>query len=622
MAPNIEDYALIGDCHSAALVGRDGSIDWFCAPRFDSPACFAALLGNAENGRWLIAPCDAPTKTTRQYRGESLVLETVFETQNGTVALIDFMPFGLQFESPQIVRIVEGRRGRVPMRMEWVVRFGYGSIVPWVTQQMGTVSATAGPDTLHLHTEVPLYGRELRTFAEFDISEGGRVPFHLTYNASHLGESPPIATAYALERTQAAWSAWSSRSRYHGPERNAVQRSLLVLKALTFDPTGGIVAAPTTSLPERIGGERNWDYRFCWVRDATVTLYALLRAGYTEEAQAWREWLLRAVAGSPSQIQVIYGLAGERHLPERELAWLSGFAGSAPVRVGNAAHGQLQLDVFGELMDAMHQCRQAQLESGASWALERSLLGFLETRWREPDESIWEVRGPARQFTYSKVMAWVAFDRAIKAIELFGLEGPLSHWQSIRAEIHAEVCAHAFSTQRNAFMQAYDLDELDASLLQIPLVGFLPADDPRVRGTLAAIERELKIDDTFVLRYKSRERTDGLPAGEGAFLACSFWLVNNLVMQGRRQEADALFQRLLAVQNDVGLMAEEYDPLQRRQLGNFPQAFSHLALIDAALALSEDAAQDVPHRVQHAVHTDACRIGRAPAGGDEPASSS
>jgi GH15 family glucan-1,4-alpha-glucosidase len=427
-----------------------------------------------------------------------------------------------------------------------------------------------------------------------------------------LREAPPIATPYALERTQAAWSAWSSRSRYHGPERAAVQRSLLVLKALTFEPTGGIVAAPTTSLPERIGGERNWDYRFCWVRDATVTLYALLRAGYTEEAQAWREWLLRAVAGSASQIQVIYGLAGERHLPECELPWLRGFAGSAPVRVGNAAHGQLQLDVFGELMDAMHQCRQARLvDSGASWALERSLLGFLETRWREPDASIWEVRGPARQFTYSKVMAWVAFDRAIKAIELFGLDGPLAHWQSIRAEIHAEVCAHAFSSKRNAFMQAYDLDEPDASLLQIPLVGFLPADDPRVRGTLAAIERELSIDDTLVLRYRSRQRIDGLPAGEGAFLACSFWLVNNLVMQGRREEAEALFQRLLALQNDVGLMAEEYDPLQRRQLGNFPQAFSHLALIDAALALSEDATQNVPHRVQHAVHTDACGPDRA-----------
>ncbi len=544
----------------------------------------------------MIAPRGEVKQVSRRYRGATLVLETLFETAEGTVALIDCMPLGLPTRFPQIVRVVEGREGRVPMRMELVVRFEYGGIVPWVTHEPGRLRVIAGPDTLNLHTEVPLRGHNYRTVAEFEVAAGSRTPFILTYNRSHRPESLPVAAWYAIERTEAAWTSWSARSRYAGDHREEVQRSLLVLKALTYQPTGGIVAAPTTSLPERAGGVRNWDYRFCWLRDAAVTLYALLLAGYTEEARAWREWLLRAVAGRPSQIQVIYGIGGERRLPEHELPWLSGFEGSSPVRIGNGAHGQLQLDVFGEVMDALHQCRHAELQGGASWALERKLVDHLESRWQQPDASIWEVRGRPRHFTYSKVMAWVAFDRAIKAVELFGLEGPVERWKKIRSEIHTEVCARAFSTELNAFVQSYEDQALDASLLQIPLVGFLPPRDRRVLGTVAAIEREL-IEDTFVLRYRTRAAVDGLPEGEGAFLACSFWLVNNWAMQGRRDEAQALFRRLVAIQNDVGLLAEEYDPAARRQLGNFPQAFSHLALIDAAMALSEHPASEVPHRV-------------------------
>lgn len=597
MTRRVEDYALIGDCLSAALVGRDGSIDWYCPPRFDSAACFAALLGSEDNGHWRIFPVAQVKRVVRRYRGETLVLETVFETAEGSVALIDCMPLGLGSLFPQIVRVVEGRSGKVAMTMQLVVRFEYGSIVPWVTRQPGSLRVVAGPDTLNLHTEVPLSGRNFRTVAEFEVNAGDRVPFILTYSPSHRRESLPVAAWYAVERSEAQWQRWSSRSLYEGEYREQVQCSLRVLKALTYAPTGGIVAAPTSSLPEQLGGERNWDYRFCWVRDATITLYALLRAGYDDEARAWREWLLRAVAGRPEQIQVIYGIGGERRLAEYELPWLRGFEGSRPVRAGNAAHGQLQLDVFGELMDAMHQCRHARMHDGASWALEQSLLEYLESRWSEPDRSIWEVRGPERHFTYSKVMAWVAFDRAVKAIELFGLPGPVDRWKKVRDQIHAEVCERAFSSKQNAFVQAYDSEALDASLLKIPLVGFLPPNDPRVRGTVAAIERELLVDDTFVLRYRSGPDTDGLPAGEGAFLACSFWLVNNWVMQGRREEAQRLFERLLLLQNDVGLLAEEYDPRARRQLGNFPQGFSHLALIDAAMALSASAGHDIPHRV-------------------------
>jgi GH15 family glucan-1,4-alpha-glucosidase len=611
----IEDYALIGDCRSAALVSSTGSIDWFCAPRFDSAACFAALLGSPDHGHWSIAPVERCSRVTRSYRGASLVLETLFETATGSVAVIDCMPLTADSDRPQIVRVVEGRRGRVRMRTELVVRFGYGKVIPWVTRGSAGIRAIAGPDSLNLYSEVPLRGENMRTTAEFDLESGAMVPFVLGYHPSHLPEQPPPAPWYAVQSTEARWTSWSASSRYDGAYQAEVQRSLCVLKGLTYLPTGGIVAAATTSLPEQLGGERNWDYRLCWIRDATVTLYALLLAGYTDEAEAWREWLLRAVAGTPDQLQVIYGLRGERRLTESELPWLSGFASSAPVRIGNAAHAQLQLDVFGELMDAMHQCRRANLESGASWAMEKELLGFLEEHWRDPDASIWEVRGPARQFTFSKVMAWVAFDRAVKACELFGRDGPVSRWRGIRDAIHAEVCTRGFSTRRQAFVQSYDSEELDASLLQIPLVGFLPPTDARVRGTLAAIERELVLDGTFVRRYRSRKELDGLAPGEGAFLPCSFWLVSNLVMQDRRAEATALFERLLSLRNDVGLLAEEYDPERCQQLGNFPQAFSHLALVDAAQSLSERESAPPQHRLEpeRTTHADS-RLGASFAG--------
>jgi GH15 family glucan-1,4-alpha-glucosidase len=596
-APSIADYALIGDCRTAALVSKTGSIDWFCAPRFDSPACFAALLGSRDNGRWLIAPDVEVKKVTRQYRGETLVLETLFETAQGSVALIDCMAISKDSNASQIARVVEGRSGRVTMRLDLVIRFGYGKLVPWVTRAPAGIRAIAGPDAVHVYSEVPLHGENMHTVARFEVEAGAVIPFALTYHPSHIAENPPTAPCYTVQHTEAYWKQWSARSRYSGQYRNEVQRSLCVLKALTYMPTGGIVAAPTTSLPEFLGGERNWDYRLCWIRDATITLYALLLCGYTDEARSWREWLLRAVAGTPDQLQVIYGVSGERDLLESELSWLSGFAGSRPVRAGNAAHRQLQLDVFGELMDAMHLCRSAHMENIASWAVEKALLGFLENHWRKPDASIWEVRGPNQQFTFSKVMAWVAFDRAIKAVEIFGRDGPVERWRAIRDEIHAEVCARGFSTTQNAFVQSYGSEQLDASLLQIPMVGFLPPADPRVRGTLAAIERDLTIDRTFVLRYKAAPEVDGLPAGEGAFLACSFWLVSNLVMQDRRDEACELFERLLAIQNDVGLLAEEYDPRTGEQLGNFPQAFSHLALVDAAQALSEESSAPPAHRL-------------------------
>jgi GH15 family glucan-1,4-alpha-glucosidase len=598
MPLRIEDYALIGDCQTAALVGRDGSIDWFCPARFDDSACFAALLGTPEHGRWLIAPCVPSRAVQRRYIGESLVLETVFETDEGSVAVIDCMLLGSDASSPQITRVVEGRSGRVRMQLEFVVRFEYGSVVPWVTRRPGGVCATAGPDALYLYSEVPLHGENLRTRAEFTVDEGERVPFSLIYAASHLPQPAPIAAAYVIERTLARWAAWSAQSRYAGPYRTQVQRSLLTLKALTYAPTGGIVAAPTTSLPEALGGSRNWDYRFCWVRDATITLYVLLLAGYTTEAKAWSEWLLRAVAGTPEQLQVIYGISGERRLTEYELDWLPGYEGSLPVRIGNAAHLQLQLDVYGELMDAMHQSRRAHLRNHASWALECHLLSRLESHWQRPDFGIWEVRGPPRDFTYSKVMAWVAFDRAIKAVEDLGYKGPVEHWRELREQIHRDVCTHGWSDEKQSFVQAYGSDDLDASLLKIALVGFLPPDDARVRATVEAIERELLVDGTFVLRYRTRSDVDGLPPGEGAFLPCSFWLVNNWVMQGRRAEAEALFERLVGLCNDVGLLSEEYDPRACRQLGNFPQAFSHLALVDAAQALAGPADEPPSHRLQ------------------------
>jgi GH15 family glucan-1,4-alpha-glucosidase len=585
MPSRIEDYGLIGDCETAALVARDGSIDWLCWPRFDSDACFAALLGGPEHGRWQIAPRDPPRRVTRRYRPNTLILETRFETADGAAMLIDFMP--PRGANSNIVRLVVGERGRVPMCSELVLRFGYGAIVPWVTRlEDQTRRAIAGPDMVVLRTPIALRGENMTTVGGFDAVAGKTTPFVLTYGPSHLPPPPAPDPAGALAATEAFWSEWVGKGETAGPWSEAVVRSLITLKALTYAPTGGMVAAPTTSLPERLGGERNWDYRFCWLRDATRTLLALMDAGYYEEAGAWREWLLRAAAGSPDQIQIMYGIAGERRLTEWELPWLPGYEGARPVRVGNDAHGQLQLDVYGELMNALHHGRQSRLtptESG--WALQIALLQHLEQAWRQPDESIWEVRGGARHFTYSKVMAWVAFDRAIRGAETCGLDGPVARWNELRAEIHAEVCRRGFDRELGSFVQSYDSKALDASLLLIPLVGFLPIDDPQVGGTIAAIEQRLLVDG-FVLRYDTCETADGLPPGEGAFLACSFWLVDAYVLQGRLAEARRLFDRLLAVRNDLGLLSEEYDPKERRQMGNFPQAFSHVGLVISAFNLT------------------------------------
>jgi GH15 family glucan-1,4-alpha-glucosidase len=582
MNQKIEDYAFIGNTHTAALVGRDGSMDWLCLPRFDSEACFSALLGSPENGRWLIAPAGEAHSVTRRYRDGTLILETEFTTDSGSCAVIDFMPRPEDEGEIDVVRIVEGRRGTVAMHTEFVLRFGYGCIVPWVPRRAGGISAVAGPHAVHLRTPVPLVGENFRTTAEFDVAREQRVPFALTWHRSHRESRPGRDAFRLLEETEMLWRRWSDRCGCGGPWVEAVRQSVIVLKALSYAPTGGIVAAPTTSLPEQIGGPRNWDYRYCWIRDATFTLYALLISGFLEEAQAWREWLLRAVAGQPAQLQIMYGLAGERQLPEREICWLAGYEGSRPVRIGNAAHSQFQLDVYGEIADAFHVARRYGIEShDDSWRVEKALLDFLESAWRQADEGIWEVRGPRRHFTHSKVMAWVAADRAIKAVERFGLEGPIERWRALRATIHAEVCRQGFSSERNAFVQFYGGRTLDAALLMIPLVGFLPAGDPRAAGTVAAIERELMADG-LVRRYSTASGVDGLPAGEGAFLACTFWLADNYAMMGRYDEARTLFERLLALRNDVGLLAEEYDPRDLRQLGNFPQAFSHVALINTA----------------------------------------
>jgi GH15 family glucan-1,4-alpha-glucosidase len=583
----IEDYALISDCETGALVSRDGSIDWLCFPRFDSGACFAALLGGPEHGRWRVAPAAGSYQTRRCYRGDTLILETEFETANGVVTVLDFMP--PRDACPDLVRMVVGRRGRVVMRTELVLRFEYGSIVPWVSRvEGGVLRAIAGPDMVVLRTAVPLRGEGLTTIGEFDVAAGETAAFVLTYGPSHRplpGETDPVA---ALADTEAFWQEWAGRCTYRGEWRDAVMRSLLTLKALTYQPTGGIVAAPTTSLPEQVGGPRNWDYRYCWLRDATITLLSLMNAGYYDEASAWRDWLLRAAAGSPSQLQIMYGLAGERYLHEHELPWLPGYEGSAPVRVGNAAHDQLQLDVFGEVMDALHHARVGGMEGTVDeWRLQQALVRYLASVWDQPDEGIWEVRGGRQQFTYSKVMAWVAVDRAIKGAEQFGLDGPLGRWRALRQQIHDDVCTRGFDRGDGTFVQAYGSKQLDASLLLIPLVGFLPPSDPRVCGTVAAIERRLTIDG-LVLRYDTAATADGLPAGEGAFLACSFWLANDLFLVGRRDDARRLFERLLDLRNDVGLLAEEYHPQARRQLGNFPQAFSHVALVDAAFTLSRE----------------------------------
>ncbi len=586
----IEDYALIGDCLTGALVGRNGSIDWLCWPRFDSDACFAALLGTSRHGRWLLHPHSEPEqpapRVSRGYRGDTLVLETVFHTAGGSVAVIDFMPTGR--ENSSVVRRVEGRGGRVTMRMEITLRFDYGSSVPWVTklEDGSGISAVAGPNVAVLRTSVPLEGRNRATVADFTLGDGESAEFSLTWGPSHLPAPEAFDMAEALAQTEAFWSEWSGRCAYQGPWKRPVLRSLLTLKALTYAPTGGIIAALTTSLPEQLGGSRNWDYRYCWLRDASLTLMALMTGGYHEEGEAWRRWLYRAAAGSPDELQIMYGIAGERRLVEWSPSWLPGYEGAAPVRVGNAASEQVQLDVYGEMMGTLHIARARQLvEPRTGWSLQVQIVEHLETIWDQPDDGIWEVRGERRHFTHSKLMAWVALDRAVCDAETYGLPAPLERWRPLRDRMHAELCDKGFSRARNSFTQSYGGEALDASLLLIPQVGFLPIDDPRVTSTIAAIERDLLVDG-FMLRYRTDgddEGGDGLPGGEGAFLPCSFWLVNVYAMQGRHDEARTLFEQLIGLVNDVGLLSEEYDPRARRQVGNFPQAFSHLALIGAAL---------------------------------------
>jgi GH15 family glucan-1,4-alpha-glucosidase len=588
VAQRIEDYGLIGDLQSGGLVGRSGSIDWLCFPRFDSGACFAALLGTEESGRWLIAPHAEVSAVRQRYRGDTLILETEFETDRGALRLIDFMP--PRGTAPDVVRIVEGVRGRVPCWMELIIRFDYGSIVPWVQRiDPDTRIAIGGPDALCFRTAVESRGENLTTVAEFTVSEGERIPFVITWFPSHLDPPEAIDPEQALRDTETFWIEWSSRCAYDGEWRDAVLRSLIVLKALTYLPTGGIVAAPTTSLPEQIGGVRNWDYRYCWLRDATFTLNSLLTAGYTEEASAWRSWLLRAIAGDPADLQIMYGAAGERRLPELELDWLEGYENSRPVRIGNAACKQFQLDVYGEVMDAAYVSVKNQLPpSAAAWAVLRKLMQYVEFEWDSRDEGIWEVRGPRRHFTHSKVMAWVAADRAVRFVEEFGREGPLDRWRRLRDEIHAQVCEKGYDPERGAFVQSYGSKLLDAAVLMIPLVGFLPADDERVVNTVETIQREL-VEDGFVRRYEESEdaaEVDGLPPGEGAFLPCTFWLAQNLALQGRTDEARGIFERMLEIRNDLGLLAEEYDPRLGRMLGNFPQAFSHVGLVNFAFNFS------------------------------------
>lgn len=585
----IEDYGLVGDCTSAALVGRNGSVDWLCWPRFDSPSCFSALLGDARHGRWAIGPASGAGAASRSYRGDTMVLETVFETAEGAFALVDFMPVGRPESS--LVRIVEGRRGRCDVRMNMTIRFDYGSTVPWVTRVAdgsGIVSI-AGPNLAVLRTTVELRGEDLSTAADFTIGEGERVSFALTYGPSHRPPPAPFDPAEALRDTEAFWTGWAGQCTYGGHRRDAVLRSLLTLKAMTYAETGGIVAAPTTSLPEQLGGSRNWDYRYCWVRDATLTLEALMGAGYYGEATAWSDWLRRTVAGSPNDLQIMYGIAGERRLAEWEAPWLPGYQGAAPVRIGNAASGQLQLDVWGEMMDALHLAREGGIASlSSAWSLQCRALEHLETIWHEPDDGIWEVRGGRKHFTHSKVMAWVAFDRVLQDAAKYGLEAPVERWSAVRDEIHRTVCEKGYDATLGSFTQSFGSRELDASLLLIPAVGFLPVDDPRVAGTIAAIERDL-VSDGFVLRYRTESGADGLPSGEGVFLACSFWLADAYQLQGRDADANAVVDRLLALRNDLGLLSEEYDTAAKRQVGNFPQAFSHLALVRTALSLHEQA---------------------------------
>ncbi|MEV7802032.1 glycoside hydrolase family 15 protein [Microbispora sp. NPDC088329] len=601
MALRIEDYGLLGDLHTAALVGRDGSIDWLCLPRFDAPACFAALLGDERAGFWRLAPAAGGLCTRRRYRGDSLVLETEWDTPEGSVRVIDAMP--PRGEAADVVRVVEGVSGRVPMRMALRLRFDYGHIVPWVRHQDGRLAAVAGPDAAWLKTPVPLRGEDMTTYAEFEVTAGQRVPFVLTYRPSHERRPRPVDADKALADTEAYWTSWMRGFRYEGRWEEAVRRSLVVLKALTYAPTGGIVAAVTTSLPERPGGPRNWDYRFCWLRDATFTLQALLGTGFVAEAKAWREWLLRAAAGDPADLQIMYGIDGTRRLPEYTLDWLGGYEGSAPVRVGNAASGQFQLDVWGEVLDGLHLARTAGIHAAEpAWDLQRALLDFLEGHWDDPDNGLWEVRGDRRHFVHSKVMAWAGLDRAVRAVERFGLDGPVDRWRATRDKIHAEVCDRGYDPRRGTFTQFYGSQGLDAALLLIPRVGFLPWDDPRVAGTVEAVRREL-CSDGFLLRYQPQAdgNVDGLPGVEGAFVTCTFWLAEALYGIGRRREAHELFERLLSLRNDLGLLSEEYDPVAGRQLGNTPQAFSHVGLVNAARHLSgARPAEHAAHGHEHA----------------------
>jgi GH15 family glucan-1,4-alpha-glucosidase len=588
-AVRIEDYGLIGDTHTAALVGRDGSIDWLCLPRFDSGACFARILGDEANGFWRIAPAGSPrqTRSARRYRDDTLVLETEFETARGAVRLVDCM--AVREDHPRVLRLVECTRGRIDMRMDLVMRFDYGSVVPWVTRSGDRVQAIAGPDALSLWTSVEVKGENLTTVADFTMTTGQSEMFELTWFPSHEEAPRPLNVAFAVEETTTWWREWASPCVFVGEWRDAVVRSLLTLKALTYRPTGGIVAAATTSLPETLGGTRNWDYRYCWLRDATQTLEALMHGGFYDEAQAWRNWLLRAAAGDPADLQIMYGPAGERRLTEWEVPWLAGYEHSSPVRIGNAAAAQFQLDVYGEVMSALYEASRAgNAIDKPAWALQLELMKFVAIKWTEPDSGIWEVRGPRRHFTHSKVMAWVAVDRSIRMAEEYGYDGPVMAWRTLRDQIHDEVCAKGFSADVGAFTQFYGSDGLDASLLMIPLVGFLPATDERVVSTIEAVERDLT-DDGFVLRYlttKAESQVDGLAGREGAFLPCSFWMAGCLQMIGRHDDARALFTRLLGVRNDLGLLAEEYDTRARRQVGNFPQAFAHVALVNAALSLS------------------------------------
>ncbi|MER6691061.1 glycoside hydrolase family 15 protein [Streptomyces minutiscleroticus] len=583
----IEDYALIGDHQTAALVGRDGSIDWLCLPRFDSAACFAALLGDERNGHWRLAPDGAGDCTRRAYRKDSLVLDTIWRTDEGTVRVTDLMP--QRDRAPDVVRIVEGVEGRVTMRSTLRLRFDYGSVVPWMRRADGHRVAVAGPDSVWLRSEpqVRTWGEDFGTHAEFTVTEGERVAFVLTWHPSHEPRPPLVDPYEALRHSLDDWRAWAARCRYDGPYRDEVVRSLITLKALTFEPTGGIVAAPTTSLPEEIGGVRNWDYRYCWLRDSTLTLGALLAAGYREEAAAWRDWLLRAAAGNPADLQIMYGLAGERRLPEEELSWLPGYAGSKPVRSGNEAARQLQLDVYGEVIDSLSLARAAGLPlEPHMWQLQLALMEFLHENWREPDEGLWEVRGPRRQFVHSKVMAWAAADRTVRAMEEDPrLPGDVDRWRAMRDEVHREVCEQGYDAERNTFTQYYGSADLDAALLLIPQIGFLPPDDPRVVGTVDAVREELGHKGLLRRYSEDRASVDGLPGGEGTFLVCSFWLADALHLTGRTHQARELFERLVGLVNDVGLLAEEYDPVAECHLGNFPQAFSHIGLVGTALAL-------------------------------------